>query len=266
MAKLIFSISIFTGEACGKPSHVPYAKGGFEVTGLPEGVAFRKPSGYGLKQIRDIMKNAENVKFTLKEEEPEFDSLGQLPSTIKETSYFQILQKIVDMEKITACLSKHELIAEKDLEVDIDLMESEFNLLTTELSNHFETDAMTALVANYKISKAHRGYVLPVYTDTEEPYWLFYYPGTSAKIEGLHPEDKISGHWFDKTHQKLQYELLVEKRETFITALNLVCPQNKELGSLRLKRSITVEKSATINVSLDFDTSILACLKRQGFL
>lgn len=107
-------------------------------------------------------------------------------------------------------MSKHELIAEKDLEVDIDLMKSEFNLLTTELSNHFETDAMTALVANYKISKAHRDYVLPVYTDTEEPYWLFYYPGNSTKIEGLHPEDRIWGNWLNKTHQRLQYKLLVE--------------------------------------------------------
>ena len=55
-----------TGEATGQPSaRVPYNQGGFQVTGLPDGVEFIKPTGYGSNTIQAIMKNSENIKFSI---------------------------------------------------------------------------------------------------------------------------------------------------------------------------------------------------------
>ncbi|XP_028515150.1 general transcription factor II-I repeat domain-containing protein 1 [Exaiptasia diaphana] len=48
-------------EMVGRPSRVPYLKGGFEVKGLPDGIAFKKPFMYGSKQIKRII--AAKVKY-----------------------------------------------------------------------------------------------------------------------------------------------------------------------------------------------------------
>lgn len=225
-----------------------YARGGFEVTGLPDGIAFKKPTGYGLKQIQEIMKNAEKIKFKIIEEKEE---------------YSRVLHKIIDEDKIAACLSKHALVTEQDMEVsDLDLLTSEYHILVTDLKDHFEKDAMTSLIANYQCCLTHKGYVLPVYTDTSEPYWLFYYPGTSSEIEGFIPEDKIRGYWLNKSSD-LEYKVLASK--TSITALNVVC-LNGELGTLRLKRNISIQEGSTISIPIEFNSSVLTCLEEQGFL
>ena len=40
-------------------------KGEFEVTGLLEGIDFRKPGRFGLKQVWQIMEHAKNIMFVL---------------------------------------------------------------------------------------------------------------------------------------------------------------------------------------------------------
>ena len=90
--------------------------------------------------------------------------------------------------------------------------------------------------------------------------------GDSAKLEGLHPDDKIWGHWMNKTDQELHYELLVEKKETAIKAVNLVCSHKKELGSLRVKKNVELKYGSRIMLPLSFDMTVLACLEEQGFL
>lgn len=253
-----------TGEACGKPSlRVPYQKGGFKVTGLPDGLTVRKPSTYGPKQINMIMKGAENITFHLLENE---SPLVHTEVSDKYANHEMVLSKVIGKEKIAACLTKHQLIVEDDLEVvSLDLLASDFIILTTELSHCFEKDAMTSLVSNYKSTLAHHGYILPVYTDSDEPYWLFYHPGKSVEIEGIQPEDKVWGYWLDKTPQKLQYKLLVQNKTTSIVALNLIFYHDKELGSLRLRKSIPVKNGTEITLPSDFDKSILECLTKQGF-
>lgn len=47
----------------GKPSRVPYLKGGFEVEGLPEDLPFRKPFMYGGMQMRRILEAKESIIF-----------------------------------------------------------------------------------------------------------------------------------------------------------------------------------------------------------
>ena len=83
-----------TGEACGKPSlRVPYKKGGFEVLGLPSGLNFKRPSAYGSKQIKEIMKSANNITFKI------LPSKASAPAAVdinaKHVMYEKVLSKVV---------------------------------------------------------------------------------------------------------------------------------------------------------------------------
>ncbi|XP_046861460.1 uncharacterized protein LOC124454735 [Xenia sp. Carnegie-2017] len=151
---------------------VPYLKGGFTVTGLPE----------------------ENRKYSDQERE----------------CYRSVLKKgVFEEAKLSMCLIRNKLIEECDLVVtDVDLTKSELDLLTGKLKNFFKPDAFATLIANCKSSRTHEGYILPVYTDSDEPYWLFYYPGAAEGIESLSTEDKIWGYWLDKTSSELTYKLI----------------------------------------------------------
>ena len=145
---------------------------------------------------------------------------------------------------------------------NLDLSKREFDILATKLNHIFKSDALTTLTANYQSSRVHQGYILPVYTDTDEPYWLFYYPGSADAIEALSAEDKIWGYLLDKTDNALTYDML-KNVKTFIIGLNMICSQEKELGSLRYKSSISETR---ITIPSSFDKSILECLAEQGFL
>lgn len=162
-------ICLFTGEACGKSSlRVPYKKGGFEVSGLPGDLSFKRPSAYGTKQVNAIMENADRITFTLCSLP---DKRSEI-STFKQMQYRSILSKIIDDDKVADCLSHNYKIEEEDLEVhNFDLNEEEFNVITTELRHCFNNDAMSACRKNYEVIRAHWGYVLPVYNTSEaEPY------------------------------------------------------------------------------------------------
>ena len=235
------------------------------MTGLPEGVVFKKPGQYGMKQISNIMKNADNLKFVLNVSPTDKIPVRDRVTETERATYRSVLKKIIDDDSIiSSCLLKNILIKESDLNVtNIDLSKLEFSLVTTKLKELFDADAFTALVANYKSGEAHQGYILPVYTDTDEPYWLFYYPGSAEGIELLSTEDKISGYWLDKTNEEFYntYKLLNE--ETCIVGLNVICDQDKEPGTLRLRRSILNDR---ISIPSSFDTSVLECLAKQDFL
>lgn len=230
------------------------------MTGLPEGIAFKKPGQYGLRQVQQIMEHANEIQFIITDN-------GQDPmlNESEKKEYRNILKKIVSDEKVSSCILKNEVIEEQDLEVtDLDLSKREFDLLATKLNHVFKSDALTTLAANYESSRVHQGYILPVYTDTDEPYWLFYYPGSADAIEALSAEDKIWGYWLDKTNDALTYDML-KNVKTFIIGLNMICPQEKELGSLRYKSSI-LDTCNRITIPSSFDKSILECLAEQGFL
>ena len=126
------------------------------MTGLPDGIIFRKPSTYGKKQVRKIMENEKAITFHLVEDETSKDL-----SACHQNMHKKILRKIIDNDKVDGCLSKDKLIAEEDLEVNIDLLTSEYKTLMTELADCFEKDALKPLVASYDAAKVHDGYILP---------------------------------------------------------------------------------------------------------
>jgi hypothetical protein len=232
---------------------------------LPEGIVFKKPGQYGLKQVKQIMERANDIRFTLTENS-QVDNERRFWQSLNEDDrkvYRSILCKIANDEKVSSCILKNELIMEPDMvTANLDLSKKEFDILMTKLKHVFDKDALTSLTANYEHSKAHNGYILPVYTDTEDPYWLFYYPGSGDAIEAWSHEDKIWGYWLDKTDEKLTYNLM-KNLKTFVMGVNLICFQEKELGSLRYRSCIV---DTQITIPLSFDKCILQCLAEQNFL
>ena len=211
------------------------------------------------------MEHANDIQFIITDngQVGSEDTFWQVLNESEKEEYSNILKKIVNNEKVSSCILKNEVIEEHDLEVtNLDLSKREFDILATKLNHIFKSDVLTTLTANYQSSRVHQGYILPVYTDTDEPYWLFYYPGSADAIEALSAEDKIWGYWLDKTDDALTYHML-KNVKTFIIGLNMICSQEKELGSLRYKSSISETR---ITIPSSFDKSILECSAEQGFL
>lgn len=75
---------ILTGEATGTDTPFPYKrKHEFTVDGLP-GVPFRKPSGYGVAQLKKIIESRDNIKVRIKEEilpSETYSAFSSAPST-----------------------------------------------------------------------------------------------------------------------------------------------------------------------------------------
>ena len=68
---------LFIGEATGKDTPFPYKRRNeFLVDGLPE-IPFRKPSGYGVGQLRKIIESRDNIKIRVKEAAPTGANLAE---------------------------------------------------------------------------------------------------------------------------------------------------------------------------------------------
>ena len=83
------------------------------MTGLPDGVGFKKPNAYGTNTIQVIMKNSENIKFSTVQRQ-----IGDCEATVT-ARYFQA-GEIIDSDKQIS-------IKEENLEVaNLDLSASDF--------------------------------------------------------------------------------------------------------------------------------------------
>lgn len=90
---------------------MPYLKGGFTVSGLPDGIPFKKPSSYGKDQVDAIMKFQDNIKFHV---EPRGDSF----SNSRDDGVLQgVLRKIIEENLVIEVISGRRSIKESDLEV-----------------------------------------------------------------------------------------------------------------------------------------------------
>jgi len=207
----------FSGTAVGKPSRVPYSKGGFSVTGLPEGVPFRKPSGYGTKQLKKIMEaGKDQIKFHLNLQ-PEKQGVTDISADIgqldqpNETDVqnissvlLQVLSKIVGAEVAENALKDHTfLIEEHHLEiVNFSLTHEDTLLLLGHGRPYFDDDAWVALGDNLKVFLSHdndKGVVVPCFNESDEPYWLFYTTDKLSCLSRITPNKRFTGYWLDKT-------------------------------------------------------------------
>ena len=72
------------------------------MAGLLEGIDFRKPGRYGVKQVWQIMEHAKSIMFVLTDDGkvPNELALGQGLSAKEREWYSAVLNKIVDDEKV----------------------------------------------------------------------------------------------------------------------------------------------------------------------
>ena len=225
---------------------------------MPEGVPFKKPSCYGQKQRRKIMEHEQSITFQLT------DDLNEQRS-VNNAKALNVVSKVVDSEKVAAVMDGKAVIEESDLEViDIVIDEDEFQLLITDYKEYFSKDALTSLQANYdRVRHNHEGYILPVYTETSEPYWLFYYPGKKSDIQRNAPQTKILGYWLDRTKEKLKYQVLLEK--VSINHKNIIQGDDKT-PFLALQKKVELRSESLVAIPECFNDSILFFLKKQGFV
>ena len=117
--------------------------------------------------------------------------------------------------------------------------------------------------ANYESCCKHKGYILPVYTESEDGYWLFYHPGTISDLQNLEPDTKIWGYWLNVTEDTFNYELLLTKKKLSIDAISIIMQENETI--LFLRRTLPLINNNPVDVPELFHDSILACLEKYGF-
>ena len=118
------------------------------MTGLPDGIVFKKPLNYGSSQINKIMKHQEDISFHLTPISSVTSSNEDTdaPSSSKDDTsvdvYTKVLSKVVDENLVNEILAGKLLIEEKELEViDLQLNKQEFQFLTKKCSKFFTNDA-----------------------------------------------------------------------------------------------------------------------------
>jgi hypothetical protein len=256
---------LLVGDAVGIPGcRVPYIKGGFTVTGLPKDIQVKKPSSYGVDQIKAIMAHQENIVFCLTPKDNSCNAQVTNSIVISEDAR-KALCKVVDEDRVDEVVAGKAILEESDVEVtDIQLSEYEFQLLTSECKKYFTEDAWKSLNGNFESCRDHEGYVLPVYTESKDPYWLFYFPGKNSELQNLEPGTKISGYWLNLMEQ-FKYELLYSKNRMSIDAVSIISNSGEE-NNLFLRQAIALRNKNVIIVPESFHKRVLACLETQGFL
>lgn len=192
----------FLGEAIGKNCRVPYLKRGFDVVGMPEGIAFKKPYNYGAHQMKRIMEAADNISFVIRDPEELLESSVSPKASTDSSdidSIKRLLEKIAGLEAVQKVLENaNEKILEEDVEVvDLVLSEHEKLLLYNSCSEYFSPDAWLAVGHNMQHSASHEDLVLPIYTEAEERFWLFLVNEKPSKIAKSVFTTKIKGRWLN---------------------------------------------------------------------
>jgi hypothetical protein len=128
---------LLIGDAVGIPGcRVLYSKGGFTVTGLPKDIEVKKPSSYGVDQIK-AMAHQENIVFHLTLKDNSCNAQVTNSIVISEDAR-KALYKVVDEGRVDEVVAGKAILEESDIEVtDIQLSEYEFQLLTSECKKHF---------------------------------------------------------------------------------------------------------------------------------
>lgn len=124
------------------------------------------------------MESQEDIKFTLK---PKTNAGGQgtqnanqeRPST-EDDMIIRLLTAVAGEASATRALQNVRPISEEEVEVvDLHLPQEDRLLLYSNCRCYFDDDAWQAVGGNLRHSNDEPQVVLPVYTDSDEPFWLF---------------------------------------------------------------------------------------------
>ena len=110
----------------------------------------------------------------------------------------QVLSKIVGEEEANNVLLSGKVASEESVEVeDLTLNQNERLILYLSCKDFFDEDAWCAVGSNIQHRTEAAGIILPVYNATEDPYWLFYFPGKLNIVLNAKSTTKIGGYWLD---------------------------------------------------------------------
>ena len=213
------------------------------------------------------MEHQEDIVFHLTENTDEGETSLENGAACSESIYRALL-KIIDESKVEDTVNGKYIVQEEDLEVkDLNITEEEFTQLKAFGMKYFSKDAFRSLESNYDVCLKHEGYIFPAYTDTEDPYWLFYYPSKLSALGDVREDSTISGYWLDQMGDSLTYKLLFSKEETSMKAMSIVkCDANDPASYLFLRREIPLKHNAVVTIPQEFHISVISCLKTQGFV
>ena len=136
----------------------------------------------------------------------------------------QVLSKILGEEEANNVLHCGKVASEENVEVmDLTLNQNERLILYLSCKHFFDQDAWSAVGSNIKHRSDATGIILPVYNATEDPYWLFYFPGKLDVVLNARPTTKIAGYWLDSCDtQKELYRIVRKLWAETLLKLNMV--------------------------------------------
>lgn len=255
----------------GKIMKVPYEKRGFSVKNMPEGVEFKKPSGYGLKQIKKIMNARDEIKFVIDASDASTTAPTHLQSLTYPEPEGDLLSSTVSaiVGKVVSFPSLDSPFDEETVEVENLLLtqEQRCSLYAHECRQHFTDDAWVAIGANMICEEPKvPGVILALYTTAKkENFWLFYTEEKLKKIQKLTPNATINGYWLqlEKGSDHEKYHVL--KDESNVFGKNLI---KSEHGPIYYFYSIDAvgQMDHTFNMPKLFYHAICNILTSSGFM
>ena len=143
--------------------------------------------------------NTTDITFVINESEELHETTSFSPSGEILERVRSLLQKIAGLDSAEKALQNEgEKILEEDVEVvNLRLTDEEKALLYTCGSEYFSPDAWLAVGHNMQHSACANELVLPIYTESEEKFWLFFVNEKPSKISNAMFSTKIKGRWLD---------------------------------------------------------------------
>ena len=129
-----------------------------------------------------------------------------------------LLTKIAGVEATECALRSEspEKIKESDVEVlNLEFSEEEKILLYSKCKENFTEDAWLAVGKNMKHYHDERPLILPVYTEAEERFWLFYCMMKPIEVHEAGPLTKMKRYWLDLRSTQ-EYEVLHSEKVTWL--------------------------------------------------
>lgn len=210
----------------GRPSRVPYLKGGFEVKGLPDDLSFKKPFMYGTRQMRRIVAVKDEISFhpaSSTVSDSVADTTNTRPGETKK-HITDALRVIAGEEVTTRVLQGGELISEEEVEVtNLSLDFTKMWAIQSEGVKYFQPDAWLALQGNLQHERNGKGVVLPVLSEErDERFWLFYSTLKLGKVLSAGIHKPLPGYWLNLDDSKSSQYNILSCNPTTISKVNIV--------------------------------------------
>jgi membrane-bound lytic murein transglycosylase len=125
----------------------------------------------------------------------------------------RVLCKILGEDEANNVLHCRKIASEENVEVmDLTLNQNERLILYL----FFSQDAWCSVGSNINHRSEATGIILPVYNVTDDPYWLFYFPGNLNVVLNAQSTTTITGYWLDTCDDEKHLYQLMSNRSTIV--------------------------------------------------